>query len=338
MKRRIKSALFFCLYYSGLERLLARLVRARGVAVIMYHGVCDDAPMPAHINFHVARDVFERQMRALARRYRVVALGEVVAALERGEPLEKAVVLTFDDGYENNARYAAPVLARLGMPATVFVATAYVDSKRWMPLNEIYSQWSAGKLSASQMAELRSQVRGRPSAETAELVAALGPHQASRAAEESFAMLSWDEIRQMAESGVEFGSHTHSHCNMAVESEAQQAMELRVSKELLEQNLGRPVRWFAYPYGRAEHMSRASRRSVIEAGYDCALAGEHGLATSRSDRFRLPRMGWDRRMWMFTGELLYQFAKQGAKDVWSGFAGRALPDTRLAGQAKEHHG
>src|SRR5215472_11702806 len=65
LKPRIKSVIYFCLYYSGLEWLLAHLIRVDAVAVLMYHGVCDDPPMPRHINFHHRKRVFERQMRVL---------------------------------------------------------------------------------------------------------------------------------------------------------------------------------------------------------------------------------------------------------------------------------
>src|SRR6266851_4632452 len=235
MKQWIKSAVFFCLYYSGLEWLLARLLRTDGVAVLMYHGVCDDAPLPPSINFHLEREIFERQMRVLKQRYRVIPLSDVVGALARGERLEKAVVLTFDDGYRNNAHRVAPALNRMELPFTVFVATSYVDTGRWMPLNEIYWMWSVGELNSEDMAALRKQVRGRPWEEVSQAVDAVRNRRqtpATPAAEESFAMLSWDEIRRMAAGGVDFGSHTHSHCNMAVESPAQQTSELLVSKQL----------------------------------------------------------------------------------------------------------
>ena len=107
-------------------------------------------------------------------------------------------------------------------------------------------------------------------------------------------MLNWDEIQAMAGARIEFGSHTHTHCNMAAESPSKQQVELEASKNLLESRLHRPIRTFAYPYGHAEHMSENSRRSVIAAGYDCAISAEYGLVTSRSDRFRLPRL-WRRR-------------------------------------------
>jgi peptidoglycan/xylan/chitin deacetylase (PgdA/CDA1 family) len=315
LKTRIKSAAFFCLYYSGLEWLLARWIPVNAVAVLMYHGVCDEPPMPPHINFHHRRSVFERQMRLLKRRYRVEPLSSVINALMRGEPLRKSVVLTFDDGYRNNARFAAPILRKLRMPATIFVATAYTGTERWMPLNELYWRWSNGELRAEEMDRLRKQLRGRPQVESAELVAQLAqrPIPATAAADESFAMLNWDEIQDLADSCAEFGSHTHTHCNMAAEPPSRQLQELETSKVLLEARLRRPVRAFAYPYGRAEHISDGARASVIAAGYDCAITAEYGLVTRRSDRFALPRMGGAGPIWVFAGELVWQFFREAVR-------------------------
>jgi peptidoglycan/xylan/chitin deacetylase (PgdA/CDA1 family) len=277
-------------------------------------------------------------MRALKRRYPVVPLSRVVSSLAQGETLRKAVVVTFDDGYRNNARYAAPVLKRLGLPYAVFVATAYVESGRWIPLNQVYWLWSEGRMTQDEMAQTRKQLRSRQPGEAGPSVAHYAPlPPVSVAAEESFAMLSWDEIREMARAGAEFGSHTHTHCNMAVASEREQETELMVSKQLLESKLGSAVSLFAYPYGHAEQMSETARANVIRAGYDCALSAEYGLATGRSDRFSLPRLGYNQRQWMFAGEILYQFMKQALKDRWAGWLGRPAPAKVSATRQQGEH-
>jgi peptidoglycan/xylan/chitin deacetylase (PgdA/CDA1 family) len=327
MKNRLKAAVFFCLYYTGLEWLFARIIRVRAVAILMYHGVCDRAPIPPSINFHLESKLFERQMRALRRRYDVRSVSDVVTALRIGKPLKKGIALTFDDGYRNNAQHVAPLLKRLGMHFTVFVSTQYIGTGLWMPLNQIYWSWAAGNLGLREMRALRQQIRSQRVAESPQLLnsvrISLAP--ASPKAEESFAMLNWDEIRNMEQAGAEFGSHTHSHCNMAVEDQAQQRRELLVSKELLEQNLSRSIVLFAYPYGKSENISDTSNRNVINAGFECAVSAEYGLVTERSDRFRLPRLGYDRRIWFFTGEILYQFTKQALKDLWSKLPNAAEP-------------
>src|ERR1700757_21362 len=92
-KLRLKSVVYFCLYWTGLEWLVARMIRVDAAAILMYHGVCDSSLMPTHINFHHTQRIFERQMRLLKRRYRIVPLEEVVEALARGVTLQKSVAL-----------------------------------------------------------------------------------------------------------------------------------------------------------------------------------------------------------------------------------------------------
>jgi peptidoglycan/xylan/chitin deacetylase (PgdA/CDA1 family) len=315
MKRLAKSVLFFVLYYSGIEWILARLIRPRAVAILMYHGVCDQAALPPEINFHLPREEFEQQMRALKSRYRVISLDDVAAHLRDGKPLEKAVVITFDDGYRNNALYAAPILKQSGFPYTVYVATAYVESRTWIPLNQIYWLWSEKRISSEQMRDARKRIRGNPSGvRVPELAEVADRSSASSAAEESFAMLTWKELEGMASEGAAFGSHTHTHCNMAIESNERQREELNISKSLLESHLNAPVRSFAYPYGKNAQMSAPARENIMRSGYSCALSAENGLATGTSDRFSLPRLGYERPIWRFTGEILYQFAKQAWRD------------------------
>jgi peptidoglycan/xylan/chitin deacetylase (PgdA/CDA1 family) len=80
-------------------------------------------------------DVFEAQMRELRDSGRIVALGDCLAALESGEPFaDDRVAVTFDDAFENFDSVARPVLERLGIPATLFVPTDFVDGRAPGPL------------------------------------------------------------------------------------------------------------------------------------------------------------------------------------------------------------
>lgn len=122
-------------YWRGVRRALRdrdtwrRLTQ--GTTILMYHAVgADDEPAG---RFIVPRRSFERQMRALARRRRVLALDELVA-LHRTHrlPPPRSVVITFDDGYQDARVLAAPTLARLGLPATLFlVSTRVGEGKVW---------------------------------------------------------------------------------------------------------------------------------------------------------------------------------------------------------------
>ncbi len=312
-KTWVKRAAYRFAYYSGLEYLISRSLPVNAAVILMYHGVSDRSRLPAEVDFHLTTAAFERQMRMLKRRYRVVPLSQLLDLLERRERLNKEVVITFDDGYRNNLADAHPVLERLGLPYVIYLATAYIGKDEWLPLNELYALWSFGRINDQQMRELRKQMRGSSSAEMAGIVRGLGAalSQAERAqGEDSFGMLDWDQVRHLAARGVEFGSHTHTHCNMAVERPADQRAELEKARDLIAAELGREPETFAYPFGKPQNWSAETRESVIKAGHRCAILATGGLVKPGDDLFAMPRTGYFPETWYFACELMALFLRE----------------------------
>lgn len=88
------------------------------VAILTYHSLDDSDSV-----ISVAPRIFAAQMQSLAEaRLRVVTLDEILRLLHSGE---SAVAITFDDGFRNLRDHAAPVLARYGFPATIFLVSAH---------------------------------------------------------------------------------------------------------------------------------------------------------------------------------------------------------------------
>jgi len=159
----------------------------------------------------------------------------------------KLLHVTFDDAF-TSVRNALPVLERTGVKATVFACTGYADDGR--PL---------------EVAGLGGERRERP---------------------QELETMKWNELRELAERGIEVSSHTVSHPHLPRLSDAELADELRVSKQRLEAELGRPCPMLAYPFGDCDERVRAAARA---AGYEAAF-GLPGDATWR-DRFDVFRMG-----------------------------------------------
>jgi peptidoglycan/xylan/chitin deacetylase (PgdA/CDA1 family) len=157
---------------------------------------------------------------------------------------------TFDDAY-TDVLGALPVLERMGVPATIFVSTGFANE-------------------------------GRPLA-----VPELAAH--AEAHPELLATMTWDQLREVAERGVEIGSHTVSHPHLTRLADDELDRELSESKERIEDELGRPVRLLAYPYG--EHDARV-HEAVRRAGYSAAFAQWPG--SSMRNPFALPRVSFYR--------------------------------------------
>jgi peptidoglycan/xylan/chitin deacetylase (PgdA/CDA1 family) len=157
----------------------------------------------------------------------------------------KILHVTFDDAFRS-VPDALPILERLGVPVTVFACTGYADGGRPLLVPELRSD------------------------DPADL--------------EGLATLTWDELRGLAERGVEIGSHTVSHPHLPQLADAELARELRDSRERIEAELARPCPFLAYPYGQNdERVGRAAR----EAGYEAAWS--LGARRPPLDPYDLPR-------------------------------------------------
>ncbi len=121
MKKRylvLLSALFLTgLFYFGW------LYPRYTVPILMYHSVQDKDG-----TFFVSPENFARQMEFIKKNgYEVISLDQLVKSIKSGKPLKhNKVVITFDDGYEDNYKYAYPVLKQLGFPATIFLITDFM--------------------------------------------------------------------------------------------------------------------------------------------------------------------------------------------------------------------
>ena len=100
-------------------------------------------------------------------------------------------------------------------------------------------------------------------------------------------MLSWQDLRDLADAGCEIGAHTLTHPPLDCIARTAAAQEISGSKVELEDGLGRPVPSFAYPHG---HHDRHVRDLVVAAGYESACAVKNALSHTEDDRFALARI------------------------------------------------
>jgi peptidoglycan/xylan/chitin deacetylase (PgdA/CDA1 family) len=292
---------------------LLRLLEARGghgasgLRVLTYHRVAEPDAEPAlHPGLVSATPRgFSAQMAHLARRWRVVSLAEVLAAFraERALPA-RALLLTFDDAYLDFAENAWPVLARLGLPATLFVPTAYPDRPGrafwWDRLYQAVTttsrprlQGDFGSLSLRQAPErarafrcLRDWIKTLPHdaamGEVDRICDALGrfvpPHR----------VLGWDALQRLAAEGVTLAPHTRTHPLLPRVSPERAREEALGSLEDLRCRVGPTPAVLAYPSGGHDE---ASVRAVAGAGFELAFTTQRGAnRVPGADRLRLRRV------------------------------------------------
>jgi peptidoglycan/xylan/chitin deacetylase (PgdA/CDA1 family) len=199
--------------------------------VLCYHGISETWPAPTSVR----PDDFERQLEELARRgYRGATLSEALTV----SPAERTLVVTFDDAHRSVLELAAPIMARLGIPGTVYVPSSFPDSKKPMAWDG-YDAW-------------------------------LGTEH-----EHELHCMGWEELRGLAAEGWEVGSHTCTHPRLSRIEDDRIEAELTASRSECEENMGAPCTSFAYPY--SDYDERAVR-AAAKAGYRFAVTVPRGPA------------------------------------------------------------
>ena len=109
---------------------------------------------------------------------------------------------------------------------------------------------------------------------------------------DSSCVVSWEEVQEMQESGwVSFGAHTMHHPVLAELSDpAEVDREVGESRTALQERLGKPIRTFAYPLGRTEHIGNEALKAVQKAGFSWALTTNRGVSSPQSQPYLLERL------------------------------------------------
>jgi len=103
-----------------------------------------------------------------------------------------------------------------------------------------------------------------------------------------------NQIQELANAGVEIGAHTRSHADLGQVSDEDELFdEIVGSKRDLEQMLGRPIRYFAFPFGLPENLSTAAFRIAFESGLWGVCSAYGGYNLPGDDSFHLQRIHGD---------------------------------------------
>jgi peptidoglycan/xylan/chitin deacetylase (PgdA/CDA1 family) len=307
---------------------------SRTLAILAYHRVFDigceeDFPFdPELVSASIAE--FTWQMETLHRLFRPLHLAEAVRRLDEGRPLPpRAVAVTFDDGHRDNYTHAFPVLQRLGVPATIFLSTGYMNQeetfwfdevafrlyrtpRRELDLRTLGLRLALGSVTQRRRATeevlsgLKAVSNGERLAALRELAAESGVE--GTAGDPRSRPLTWDQVMEMQKGGIEFGSHTVSHPVLSRLRDDELRRELSLSRRELEQRLGRQVELLAYPVGGETDFDDRVVGVARECGYRMALTYVSGTnAWPPDDCYRLRRLHVERYTTRarFTGMLAF---------------------------------
>ncbi len=269
----------------------------------------------------------------------VLPLDLAARQLQDGTLPERAVAISFDDGYADNRTQAQPILARHGLPASFFIATDFLDGGRmWndtviesvrgcrapqLDLRSIARPDGSGADGSgnlglhsiaspadkrSAIGDLIGQIKYLPVAQRHALTLQIAD--CAEVAPPTDLMMTSQQVRELRQAGMQIGAHTRTHPILATLSADAARAEIAESRWCLEQLLGERVGLFAYPNGKpGTDYSPETVHIVRDLGFDAAVSTTWGASRSGTDVFQIPRFTpWDRSQ--------FRFGARFAENLW----------------------
>ncbi len=290
-------------------RLLPLLRRARAgfrhdLRILAYHRI---APLidADRFDFDVEllsadAEGFRAQMRHLRDSYTPLRFRDVLALRDAGrEPPRDAVIVTFDDGYDDNHDVALPILRELGVPATFFISTGHIDSNLpyafdWVahaillaPVGRLQlhqpelgldlgESRAARRAVVAKVLDRLKALDGRAQQDAMDAISShckVGPARPSA----NSRPMSWGQVRALHAAGMEVGSHGVQHRMLAKLDADGIEHELAVSRDRIAQETGQAPISLAYPVGGVDAYDERVIGIARRLGYRVACSYQPGV-------------------------------------------------------------
>lgn len=316
--RRRRNLLSTALYWTGIGLFYEVAVRPTGGIVLMYHSVAKN-DMAEFIDppNRLSPAIFEQQMSFLSKYRKVISLSKMAEKILAGETLGAGcVAITFDDGYLDNFHVAAPILGKYHLPATLFLATGYVQraEAQWVDLlywlleshtrNVLHlpqtgclhlnlsvqnEKYLAKKMVHRYLLEATYENRSLLLHEIKEQLKPISPLPPRLT-------MNWNEVRELVRKYpiIEIGGHTRNHIDLKSHDSALAYQEIAGCCADIEKELGDKPKLFSFPYGR---WNEKSRRIVTESGWVCAAGANRMVRVDAGgDLYSIERVDAPRTM------------------------------------------
>jgi peptidoglycan/xylan/chitin deacetylase (PgdA/CDA1 family) len=269
-----------------------------------------------HNPLKVECKIFEEHVKYLKKYFRIITTKELCERVSKGKWVpHNSVIITIDDGYADCYEFAYPILRKYDARATIFLATDFVDNRRWLWTDKVqyilnktasrrfgmtlgdtrrdfnlssFDGWRHAVVSVCSYC--RSLTDGLKDEFISELSRELIVSVPETVVEE-FAPLTWDQIMAMKETCIEFGSHTVTHPILSKVDEKTTLREIRKSKETIENKLSEEIHSFCYPNGTKEDFTEKTVSILQNVGYRCAVTSIWGMNRQKENLFHLRRIG-----------------------------------------------
>ena len=290
---------------------IRRQVANSQVAVLLYHSIHSDGDTWSAGADALSPQEFERQIAYFCRNYEILSLDAIAQYVHQQKTLpKKAVAITFDDGYRDNYYNAYPILKKYGVPATIFLTVGHIERDNlfwWDKISYAIHHAQVTQLDIKELGSYSLHSNADKAMATSSVVKRLKqiPEAEKNSIVESIMalclteipdglakrlILSWDQVKEMSNTGISFGAHTINHPNLTRVPLEQARQEILESKKILEERLGQKIRSFSYPNGKTGDYNETVVKRVERAGFECAVTNIPQLVSLTVSPYQIGRI------------------------------------------------
>ncbi|MEQ9495417.1 MAG: polysaccharide deacetylase family protein [Deltaproteobacteria bacterium] len=293
------------------SRLTRPARAARGLlTVVTFHRVLPPEHFEAYPlrEIAVTTDEFEWFVAFFGRHYTILPLPEAYRRWNAYERTARPLLaITFDDGQLDNFLHACPILERAGVRGSFYVPVDAIEDDGTLWHDRLaYAADGLLKKDASTARAMFSEigvtndpddhttvvttverVKSLPTEERLDFVARMEKALPGPVRPEWDGMMSWAQLKTMANAGHEIGSHSMSHQILPLLDDAALANEIHTSRAVLEDKLDRPIQTFCYPNGDYDDRTLARVRGE---GYRLGVTTKWGPNGDGADPYQLHRV------------------------------------------------
>lgn len=246
----------------------------------------------------IAASQLEKQLRYVQKCFELVTFDQILECAETREALpERAATITFEYGSKAVYDIAFPLLKKLNIPATVMLPAGLIDSDAILWEDEIgllfqkiptagefkieifpnTFRWADNMEKEVAFQNFNLKLKRSDPKEREEAVKQFREIDLIKDNSHPRMFMTWDEVKEMAQAGVYFGSNGMTYPILTKMTTNEAAAELQESKKIIEEKTGKPCNVFAYPGGGAGDLDMETEKFVRNAGYKAGVTNFPGL-------------------------------------------------------------
>ena len=292
-------------------------MRNKNYKILLYHGVSEYSNFQGIENFsrkHISKKLFLKQMRFLKKNCNVISINELEKYKKEKKIEKNTVIITFDDGFENNFKVAVPILKKLNLPCIFYISTGMIGKKNmfWVDkiediINRTKRKYIDLKLEKNFRFSLKSKLEKIKAVKKIKkycksisalkkdilinnlsIISKIKP---SNRYSKNYRVMNWKQLKLIAKNDLfEIGGHSFNHDILTRLPVSKMKRNIKKSIAPLEKKLNIKIKHYSYPEGQSSDYNNNIKKYLRSLGVKICPTAIHGIATLDDDNFEIKRI------------------------------------------------